>query len=114
MVENGDQTNPVDQTENIDDKTPGEIETPSNETPENQVPQDEITGNTTGTYDETDESTSIPDAGNQDQVEDSQVTDETVGGEQQAADQEAQDTANENEIVGGMTDEEFENWANSL
>ena len=117
MVEDGGQTNPVDQTENIDNKTPGEIETPSNQTPENQVSQDEITGNTTGTYDQTEEGTATPSEGAEQAVVDNQVVDETVSSEQQEVDQnnqEAADEAYESTDLTDMTDDEFNEYVNSL
>ena len=117
VVEDGGQTNPVDQTENIDNKTPGEIETPSNQTPENQVSQDEITGNTTGTYDQTEESTATSDGGAEQAVVDNQVADETVSSEQQEVDQnnqEAADEAYESTDLTDMTDDEFNEYVNSL
>lgn len=118
VVEEGGQTNPVDQTENIGDKTSGVIETPSNQNPDNQISQEDITGNLTGTYDKTEENTVIPGSGAEQGVTNNQVVDQTVNNDQQVVDQNNQNDANETYYNGSslneMTDDEFNEYVDSL
>ncbi len=115
VVEEGGQTNSVDQTENIGDKTPGIIETPSNQDPDNQTPQEDITGNLTGTYDKTEENTVIPGSGAEQGVTNNQVVDQTVNTDQQVVNQNnANENYNNGPSLNEMTDDEFNEYVDSL
>lgn len=116
VVEEGGQTNPVDQTpqEVIDNNVQGTIVPPSNQTEDNQINSGDIQGNLTGTYDETLEENATPQPGNSVLTDAGQVADETVSADQQQTDRENQEAANLGEIMDNMTDDEFSAWVNGL
>lgn len=118
VVEDGGQTNPVDKTGNLDDKTSGEIEKPSNETEDNKVAQEEITGNTTGTYDKTTEESATASKDNQQKVEQNMRQDNTANEDEKQKNHEDQAAANaayeaEN-AKGGLSDEEYTNYIDQI
>lgn len=107
VVAEGGQTDPVDETSNVDQKQPGKIEDASNAEEAGQVPKEDMTDNLTGTYDKTDESTSIPGSGSE-----AGVTGGQVAESEESADQ--QETADQNEDLTNMTDDELAEWAEGL
>jgi len=112
VVEDGGQKNEVNQTEDVDKKPGGEIVESSNEDVAGEIPQENITGNTTGTYDKTPESSAVTG----EKVE-NQVVDTTTAPEQQVTDQEAQGNADQqyqDVDLSNMTDEELNEYVDSL
>ena len=117
VVDDGGQTNPVDKTDNLDDKDQNKIEKPSNETDDNKVSGDEITGNMTGTYGKTEEESATAKEDAQEKVEAGMQQDNKATEEEKKNNHENQVAANEaleKEDLTDMTDEEYANYIEQI